>query len=342
MTAAALLPGLDLDRLSTWFVGEAGLQAAPLSARLIAGGRSNLTYEVTDGESVWILRRPPLGHILTGAHDMAREHRVMSALRGTAVPVPSIHAICSDASVMGAPFYLMERVEGTPYRNADELKRLGPSRTRSIALELVDTLATLHQVDPGAIGLTGFGRPEGFLERQLRLWKKQLDASYRRDLPAADELYRRLVVAVPRESAARIVHGDYRLDNLLVDDNDRATALLDWEMATLGDPLTDLALMVLYQRLGDELRVAVGTDAATAPGFLTEQEVLDRYAGRVDHDLSGFGFYLGLAAFKLSAIVEGIHYRYLHGQTVGGGFDRVGDAIHAVLDAGLTALKEYS
>ncbi|GAB4010797.1 phosphotransferase family protein [Nocardioides ultimimeridianus] len=332
-------PGLDLGRLGAWFAGNVPDAGDNLEATLIAGGKSNLTYVVTDGSQEWIVRRPPLGHVLATAHDMAREHRVMSALQDTAVPVPRTYAMCTDASVIGADFYVMQRCAGTPYRLADQLIPLGPERTRAISERLVDVLAALHAVDPAEVGLSDFGRPEGFLGRQVGRWKKQLDASYCRDLPAADELHALLAANVPPESAAGIVHGDYRLDNVLVDDDDRLTAVLDWEMATLGDPLTDLAVMLLYGRLG-----LVGGDAVSnvsiAPGFLSEDEIIARYSQGSDRDLSGFGFYLGLAAYKLAAILEGIHYRYLHGQTVGPGFDRIGDAIHPLLDAGLTAIKE--
>jgi aminoglycoside phosphotransferase (APT) family kinase protein len=335
-------PGLDLDVLGAWFAAEIPGAGDELRATLIAGGKSNLTYVVTDGAKEWIVRRPPLGHVLATAHDMAREYRVMSALKDTGVPVPRTFAMCTDSAVLGADFYVMQRCDGTPYRRAAELVPLGPERTRTISERLVDTLAALHAVDPASVGLGDFGRPEGFLGRQVARWKKQLDASHTRDLPAAEELYRRLAQSVPAESAAGIVHGDFRLDNVLVDDADQVTAVLDWEMATLGDPLTDLALMLVYFRLGAD---AVdgddsASDVSTAPGFLDERAVIERYSHGSDRDLSGFSFYLGLAAFKLAAILEGIHCRHLHGQTVGGGFDRIGETIPPLLDAGLNALKE--
>jgi aminoglycoside phosphotransferase (APT) family kinase protein len=334
-------PGLDLARLTRWFAASVPGGGGDLTARLVAGGKSNLTYEVSDGEATWIVRRPPLGHVLATAHDMAREYRVMSALQDTDVPVPRTYALCRDEEVLGAPFYVMERVAGIPYRHAAELGPLGPERTRVISTGLIDTLATLHEVDPAMVWLADFGRPEGFLARQVARWKKQLDASYCRDLPAADELHARLAAEVPQESAPGIAHGDYRLDNVLVDDHDRPAAVIDWEMATLGDPLTDLALLVVYQRLGSLPGGTAVADAASAPGFLDEDELIERYAARSDRDLSRFGFYLGLASFKLAAIVEGIHYRHLHGQTVGSGFEHVGEVVHPLLDAGLTALKEH-
>ena len=334
-------PGLDRQRLASWLpsvLPEAGPQ---LSAQLIPGGKSNLTYLVSDGTTTWVVRRPPLGHVLATAHDMAREYRVMAALAGTSVPVPAMIGLCQDETVLGAPFYVMEFVAGTPYREAVQLSPLGPQRTRAIAVRLVDVLSALHRVDPAAVGLAEFGRPAGFLARQVARWKKQLDASHSRDLPAADELYRRLAADVPQESATGIVHGDYRLDNVLIDEADQLVAVIDWEMATLGDPLTDLALMVVYHRLGAIAGSGAVADAACAPGFLSEAEVIAMYAAGSGRDLSRFGFYLGLASFKLASILEGIHYRYLQGQTVGPGFENVGESIYPLLDAGLTALKEY-
>jgi aminoglycoside phosphotransferase (APT) family kinase protein len=330
-------PGLDLERLGSW-LSSAGLGAGTdVSATLIAGGKSNLTYDVTDGAGRWIVRRPPLGHVLATAHDMGREYRVMSALQGSAVPVPRMLAFCDDDAVIGAPFYVMERVEGTIYAMAAQLEPLGADRTRAISTRVVDTLADLHAIVPEAVGLGDFGRPEGFLARQVARWKKQLDASRSRDLPDADELHRRLAADVPPEEAAGIVHGDYRLDNVLIDAHERPAAVIDWEMATLGDPLTDLALMIVYGRIA-EAAGAVVADANLAPGFLAEAEIVERYASRSDRDLSRFGFYLGLASYKAAGILEGIHYRYQHGQTVGPGFDRIGELVQPLLRTGLDAL----
>jgi aminoglycoside phosphotransferase (APT) family kinase protein len=340
MATAQTPLGLDLDVLGAWFASEIPGSGSDLRATLIAGGRSNLTYIVTDGRQEWIVRRPPLGHVLATAHDMNREYRVMSALQNTGVPVPRTFALCTDPAVLGADFYVMERCAGTPYRTASELELLGTERTRTISGRLVDTLAALHAVEPASVGLGDFGRPQGFLGRQVARWKKQLDASYTRDLPAADELYRRLAESVPNESAAGIVHGDFRLDNVLVDNSDQVAAVLDWEMATLGDPLTDLALMLVYFRLDADAGSDSAGNVSTAPGFLDERAVIERYSRSSDRDLSGFGFYLGLAAFKLAAIMEGIHYRHLQGQTVGDGFDGIGESVHLLLDAGLNALKE--
>ena len=337
------VPGLDLARFRAFFEDACpGGVNGPLRALVIPGGKSNLTYEVTDGQASWIVRRPPLGHVLATAHDMSREHRVMTALHPTDVPVPATYALCEDADVIGAPFYVMERVEGTPYRLASQLEPLGPERTGAISARMVDTLAILHRVDPADVGLSDFGRPQGFLARQVRRWKKQLDASHSRDLAGADELHHLLAANSPVEGPPAVVHGDFRLDNLLVDDSDQVAAVIDWEMATLGDPFTDVALLLVYQRMADLDTGYAVADASTAPGFLTDLEMLNRYADRSGRDLSAIGFYLGLAYFKLAVILEGIHYRYAHGQTVGAGFDTVGVIVEPLIAAGLTSMKEHS
>ncbi|WP_231123586.1 phosphotransferase family protein [Nocardioides sambongensis] len=339
-------PGLAPAVLTRWWRDHLGGEPATalaggLRASLIAGGKSNLTYRVGDGSRTWVVRRPPLGHVLATAHDMGREHRVMSALAPTPVPVPATYALCEDTSVLGATFYVMADVEGTPYRTAAELGALGAGRTRAIADRMVDVLADLHRVDPASVGLDDFGRVEGFLPRQVRRWRQQMESSRTRDLPAARELADRLAAGADAAAAlgsAGIVHGDYRLDNLLVDARDEVAAVLDWEMATLGDTLTDVALLVLYNRLAT-LAPGLVADAASAPGFPGEEEILERYATATGRDLAGLGFHLGLASYKLAAILEGIHYRYLHGQTVGAGFDRVGEVVEPLLLAGLDALS---
>ncbi|WP_347350471.1 phosphotransferase family protein [Intrasporangium sp.] len=333
-------PGLPLAPLGRFLARAApGLLAGPLQASLVAGGKSNLTYAVTDGRRSVIVRRPPLGHVLATAHDMGREHRVMSALRDTAVPVPRMYAACPDPEVIGAPFYVMEHVTGIPYRLASELGVLGAQRVRGISERMVDTLVGLHEVDPEAVGLGDFGRPQGFLARQVRRWQQQLDASRSRDVPGIDELHARLAAAEPVEGPAGIVHGDYRLDNLLVDDADRVRAVLDWEMATLGDPLTDVALLHAYLTMPALVESNAVSDASLAPGFLTPDEALDRYATGRGRDLAHLGFHLGLAWFKLAVILEGIHYRYTHGQTVGAGFDSIGAAVEPLVAQGLRCLR---
>ncbi|KQX77442.1 MULTISPECIES: phosphotransferase family protein [unclassified Streptomyces] len=336
-------PGLDLDRLRALLERERpGLVDGPLTGRLIEGGRSNLTYAVSDGTAKWVVRRPPLGHVLATAHDMRREHRVISALHPTSVPVPRPVLLCEDpdnGAAPGAPFYVMEFVEGTPYRTADELAPLGERRTRDAVLSLADTLVELHAVDPASVGLADFGRPEGFLDRQLRRWGKQLDASRSRDLPGIDELHAALGRGLPRSAAPAVVHGDYRLDNVLIGTDDRIRAILDWEMSTLGDPLTDLGLLVMYS-VPLELPNSPISTTASAPGHPSPAELIERYATRSGRDVSAVSWYTAFAWFKLAVILEGIHYRYTLGQTVGRGFDRIGELVPVFIEHGLTTLQE--
>lgn len=334
--------GLDTDALSTWLDSAApGLLEGRLEATLITGGKSNLTYAVTDGTREVIVRRPPLGHVLATAHDMSREYRVMTALAPTDVPVPETFALCEDESVIGAPFYVMERAAGLAYSRADQLAGHGPERTRAITEQLVDTLVDLHAVDYESVGLGDFGRPEGYLERQVARWKKQLDASRSRELPGMDELIAMLDADIPTGGDSTIVHGDYRLDNVLVDDSDAITAVLDWEMCTLGDPLTDVAILLAYQQLAEAAppgtTAGLVTDAPLAPGYLPRDEVLARYAERSGRDVSDLHFHLAFSFFKLAVILEGIHYRHSHGQTLGAGFDGIGDLIEPLIQAGLHA-----
>ncbi|MFE9370656.1 phosphotransferase family protein [Streptomyces sp. NPDC006711] len=333
-------PGLDPERLRTHLDrARPGLVSGPLSARLIEGGRSNLTYVVTDGAGQWVVRRPPLGHVLATAHDMKREHRVISALHPTNVPVPEPVLLCEDESVLGAPFYVMEYVAGTPYRTAEQLAPLGPERTRAAVLSLVDTLVELHAVDPEAVGLGDFGRPDGFLDRQLRRWGKQLDASRNRELAGIDELHAALGRDLPASPAPTVVHGDYRLDNVLIGDDDRIKAVLDWEMSTLGDPLTDLGLLVMYSAKLDLPHSPVSTTAGAA-GHPSPAELIERYAARSGRDTCAISWYTAFAWFKLAVILEGIHYRYTLGQTVGAGFDRIGELVPVFIEHGLTTLQE--
>ncbi|MBO4210741.1 phosphotransferase family protein, partial [Micromonospora echinofusca] len=365
--------GLDLDRLTTHLARHApGLtDAGPLRARLIAGGKSNLTYLVHAGDPAsgtgreFVLRRPPLGHVLATAHDMAREYRVISALAPTDVPVPAALLLCTDPEVLGAPFYLMERVPGVVYRSRAQTDPLGAGRRHELAMAMMDTLAALHMVEPAEVGLADFGRPDGFLARQVRRWAGQLDRSRSRELPGIDELRDLLAASVPEgANAGRIVHGDYRLDNLLAEVTephrseeaertapDRAAeagvtvrAVLDWEMATVGDPLADLGLLLTYWEVLGDSDVAEGNPVADGlgprAGFPAGSALIDRYAGRSDVDVGPLHWHVALGCYKLAVICEGIHYRHTLGQTLGAGFDRIGELVAPLVGYGLTAARE--
>ena len=333
--------GLDLDALTAWFathVAEAG--TAPLTASLIAGGRSNLTYHVTDGSHEWVVRRPPLGHVVATAHDMGREHRVMSALQGSDVPVPVTRALCDDPSIIGAPFYVMDRVEGRVVRSTSELAGFDPDDARAVSHELIDVLARLHAIDYDAVGLGDFGRPDGFLARNVARWGKQWEANRTRDLPQIDELARRIEAARPESGAPAIVHGDYRLENtMLAPDRPEIVAVLDWEMSTLGDPLTDLGLFLVYWvhwNDDDASGAPLATGGASGlPGFISMEEVAARYAAVTGRDLTHLDFYIVFAFYKLAIILEGINARFLMGKTVGEGFDQMGQMVTRLCAAAL-------
>ncbi|GGO26008.1 phosphotransferase family protein [Micromonospora parathelypteridis] len=339
--------GLSLDRLAGYLAEHRPeLAVGPLRANLIAGGKSNLTYLLSLGDREVVLRRPPLGHVLATAHDMAREFRVISALAPTEVPVPGALLLCTDPDVIGAPFYLMERMPGEVFRTRAQTDPLGDERRRALALAMMDTLAALHSVEPSTVGLSDFGRPEGYLARQVRRWGGQLDRSRSRPLPGIDELRDLLAATAPEgANAGRIVHGDYRLDNLLASADPVAVhAVLDWEMATLGDPLADLGLLLTYWDVLGGSDTAAGNPVADGlgprAGFPTGSELIDRYARRSDVNVGPLHWHVALGCFKLAVICEGIHYRHTLGQTLGEGFDRIGEMVAPLVAHGLTAARE--
>lgn len=333
MTDDAAPKGVDLAAVAR-FLGVPRVRAS-----MIAGGRSNLTYVVEDGESRWVLRRPPLGHVLETAHDMSREFRVISAIAGTPVPVPRPVAFCDDESVIGAPFYVMEHVPGVVIRADDDLDRLPTEIAGGLGDGLVDILAELHSLDVAEIGLADFGRPEGFMTRQVRRWSKQLAASETRPLPGAEELRARLAEAVPEAQRATVVHGDYRIDNMIVDpEQPRAPirAVLDWEMATLGDPLADLGMLVVYwDGVGG---IAPRLDGR--PEFPSKKDMVDRYTERTGLSTQDLEWYVAFAHYKFTAIVEGIHCRYVQGDTVGEGFEHIGDLVPPLIESGLAVFDK--
>jgi aminoglycoside phosphotransferase (APT) family kinase protein len=317
-------PGLDLVRLRRHLA--AVLPAPPvaaLQASVIAGGRSNVTYRVSDGSSTWVVRRPPLGGVLATAHDVGREARVMDALAPTPVPVPPVLHLCEDSGVIGAPFVVMAYVEGVVLRDASDLARHDETALRRAGEMLVDTLLDLHAVDPVAVGLERFGRPEGFLLRNVRRWATQWQASRTRDLPVVDLVAARLERDVPSTQRVSVVHGDYRLDNVMLrDDLAAVAAVVDWELSTLGDPLTDVGLLLTYTEVTDQV---LGT--GRAPGLLTPVEVLERYQAGSDLDLGGIAWYAAFGVFKLAVILEGVHARFQAGATVGPGFETMGQFV---------------
>jgi aminoglycoside phosphotransferase (APT) family kinase protein len=343
------LPGLDVRALQEWLLLNQPelVGATPLSANLIAGGRSNLTYAIRGAAEPLVLRRPPLGHVQSTAHDMAREFRVISALRGSRVPVPrTVRYVDDPTAGVEGPFYLMERVKGRPIVTRDANAAYTPSQLRELSLDLARTLAHLHSIVPDEVGLGDFGRPDGFLVRQIDRWGKQYEGSRNRELPEVDALQRELHANIPQTRRSSILHGDYRLDNALVRDLDGAphlSAILDWEMATLGDSLTDLGLLGLYwniNSLDSELRDAVPSAVDLTAGYPTFEELVDEYSETAGVTVPELPWYLGLAAFKLAVILEGIHFRFQAGQTVGPGFDQIGRLVTPLARAGRSYLAE--
>ena len=339
------VPGIDFDRLTPWF-REHIAAVGDLSTTIIGHGRSNLTYRIEGGGQAWVLRRPPLSHVQPTAHDMQREYRVISALAGTPVPVPRTYAICDDADVIGAPFYVMEYVEGlVPVDPKEVAARFDETQRHALGEELIDTLAALHSVDPASVGLGDFGKPQGYIERQLRRFAEQFERVKTRELPELEELRRRLQASLPLESGAAIVHGDYRLDNSMVSDDGHIAAVLDWEMSTLGDPLADLGILRMYWRDRDadaRFVAAVGNQGViTLPGFPTWQEAAARYERSTGRDLGHLDFYIVLAHFKLAVILENMHARFQAGGTVGPGFELIGSQVLVLARGGL-AVADHS
>ena len=335
--------GLDRERLEGWFREAVPGAVPPLRYERIAGGRSNLTYRVLDaGGGRFILRRPPLGARLGSAHDMGREHRILAGLAGTAVPTPQPLAMCADESVTGAEFYVMELVDGLVLRDEDEVAAaFAEADRRQLGEALVDTLADLHAVDPDAAGLGELGRRDGYAERQLKRWMRQWEASKTRELDAMEETHRLLSARVPEQRETSIVHGDYRLDNVIVTPQGEIAAVLDWELCTLGDPLADVGQLMVYWAEQSDKVVPLTRAPTLAPGFPLRAELVERYAARSGRDVSGLDFFVALAYWKLAAILEGVYARYSAGQygETSDEYTSFGKIVEQLADAALDAAR---
>ncbi|MFL5821711.1 MAG: phosphotransferase family protein [Solirubrobacteraceae bacterium] len=306
--------GIDQAPVEAWFAEHVPDAAPPLSFERVSGGRSNLTYRVTDtGGRCWALRRPPLGRRLGSAHDMGREYRVICGLADTEVPVAPAVALCEDDSVNGAPFYVMGFVEGLVVRECAAAERFEEAQRAAIGEQVADTLTAIHAVDPDAVGLGELGRKEGYVARQLRRWHGQWEQSKTRELPAIDQVHDRLAGRIPDQGPATIVHGDYRLDNMILSPDGRIAAVVDWELCTLGDPLADVGLLMVYWAQPEDELIALMDAATTLPGFPTREQLLQRYAERSGRDLSQIDFYVALGFWKLAIILEGVFARYAAG-----------------------------
>jgi aminoglycoside phosphotransferase (APT) family kinase protein len=311
-----------------------------LHVALISGGKSNLTFKAVDDESAWVVRRPPTSGLTPSAHDMAREWAVTSALTGTEVPVARTVAFDPDGLVLGAPMTVVEFQAGRVIRSRADLDDLTDAQIDANARELVQVLARLHAVDFRAVGLGEFGRPEGFVARQVSTWFRQWQRVKTRDLPDVDALHAGLEAGIPAWSDAAIVHGDYRVDNTILasDDVGSVLAVVDWEMSTLGDPLADLALMCTYrQPLFD---VVLGEPAAwTSERYPSADTLVELYAAESGRTIAHWNFYLALANFKLAIIAEGITHRALQGSNAGTGAHTAAHATSELAAAGLRAIR---
>jgi aminoglycoside phosphotransferase (APT) family kinase protein len=335
MTAVTpAIAGINAERVTPWLLQHVEGITAPVSFELIAGGRSNLTFSMTDAAGRrLVLRRPPMSHVLSTAHDMGREYRIISALQDTPVPVPSALAFCDDEAVNERPFYVMNFVDGYILRSAAQTEATLDEATRRAAGEdLVDVLVALHQVDVDAVGLGTLARRDGYIERQLRRWHGQFQQSQQqeqevgihRPLPLVEEVHRLLAEQIPAQHGTAIVHGDYRLDNTVLSADGHVNAVLDWELCTLGDPLADLGTLMMYwaQSPASQDALPANPGAATArpvtpqlaatalPGFLSRAQLAELYAARSGRDLSAIGFYVAFAHWKLACIMEGVYVRY--------------------------------
>jgi aminoglycoside phosphotransferase (APT) family kinase protein len=306
--------GVDITQVSSWLESNIAGASSPFEFELIAGGRSNLTYAVTDGNGQqFVLRRPPLAQVLATAHDMAREHRIISAVGRTGVPVPKALGVCTDVDVNGAPFYVMTYVDGVVLDSVERAAALPAGLRPQVSEHLIDVLADLHAVDVDEVGLGDLAKRDGYVERQIKRWSTQWHQSKTRELPAIDDVALKLSRHLPVQQGVSIAHGDYRFGNCLVDvDRGRINAVLDWELCTLGDPLADLGYLGIYWYAGDA-DAARPNDPTPAGGFPRYSDLVQRYALRTGRDVSGIGYYIAFGCWRLAVISEGVYSRYVHG-----------------------------
>jgi aminoglycoside phosphotransferase (APT) family kinase protein len=345
VTSDQQVEGIDSEKVTAWFGEHVASATAPLSFSLITGGHSNLTFAVTDANGCrWVLRRPPLGHVLATAHDMSREHKILSALRSTDVPVAPVVGLCTDDAVNGSPFYVMEFVDGTVVRDVPTAESLSVDQRRVAGESIIDTLARIHAVDIDAVGLGDLGRREGYIERQLQRWYGQFNKSRNRQVPLVDEVHDQLLANVPEQGPATIVHGDYRLDNCMLDADGTIAAVLDWEICTLGDPLADVGLLQVYWADPNEPTYSGLPSPTSVEGFPTKADLLDGYARASGRDLAQIDYYVAFGYWKLACIIEGVYARYVAGAMGDRGdtsaFDFFGEQVVALAQAAHDALKQ--
>ncbi len=311
--AGGPVAGIDPGPVTAWMAERVEL-SPPLQFEIIAGGHSNLTYRVTDAVgNRWVLRRPPLAHLLAGAHDMVREHRILAALEPTPVPTPPVVGLCTDAEVNGADFYVTGFVEGTVLRSLADAEALSPEARGALSRQLVEVQAAIHSTDLEATGLDTLGRPDDYVARQLHVWRRQFNAMTSRELPIIERVHDALVASIPPQTEATLVHGDYRLDNCLSGASGELAAVLDWEISTLGDPLADFGFSLGYWVEAGDAFNPLGHDATAAPGFWTREQLARAYGELTGRDVSAMGWFFAFASWRLACILEGVHARYVGG-----------------------------
>lgn len=301
--------------VSDWLVQNIDGVKAPFTFAMIAGGHSNLTFAVIDANGRrLVLRRPPLGHRLASAHDMAREFRLISAMNATNVPVPRALGLCTDESVNELPFYVMDFVDGHIIRDIEAAGNLlTPAARRRAGESLVDNMVLLHAVDPDEVGLGDLARKDAYIERQLKRWYANFKAQQTRDLPGMDLIHDELSKRIPPQHETTIVHGDYRLDNCMLNDDGDVVAVLDWEICTLGDPLADIGMLMVYWNGPGDDTSAWSNPTCTLEGFLGRSALAARYGEKSGRDMTHFDFYVTYGYWKLGCIIEGVYARYLGG-----------------------------
>ena len=331
----------DEARLQAYLSGRLPDADQPLTVRQFSGGKANLTYLLSFGDArEFVLRRPPLGPYAPSAHDMGREYRVLSVLRQAYPFAPQAYLYCDDKSVLGAPFFIMERCHGLVIQDAMPPQfAADPAAPRQMSGALVDALADFHAVDYEALGLSDLGRPVGFVQRQVEGWQRRWGAAKLEDSREVDAIYRWLSERVPQSQYHSLVHNDYKLNNAMFDRGDpsRLVAVFDWDMCTLGDPLSDLgALLTYWTQPDDPAHVKlIGTMPAGDFSFFTRGEVVERYAVKSGRDLANIRFYHVLGIFRLLVILQQIYIRYVRGFTQDERFADMGDMVEALAQWGL-------
>ena len=305
------VPGINASNLQQWFESKVGGLGGPLAYTPFTGGHSNLTYRVTDPTGRrWVLRRPPLGNVLATAHDMSREHRIISALADSGVPVPGIIGLCQDPEVNDAPFYVMDFVPGVILRSHSEAEEHSIEARQKMGHSLIQTLARIHSVDVEAVGLGGLARQGGYIERQLKRWQRQFVDATSRDIPQVLAVHDTLAARIPKQQGVSLVHGDYRLDNCMMNPEGPVAAVLDWEISTLGDALADVGGII--SSITDQVSGANDL-ASRSEGFPTADEIREIYGTFSDRNLEHLDFYVAFNYWRMACIIEGVYSRYVAG-----------------------------